>query len=305
MKISVITINYNTSDFTIELAKSLEEKTSKELEYELIIVDNASNDDEKKKIKFLEDKENIKIIYNRLNTGFAAGNMLGVQHSEAEYYFFLNNDMLIQNDILSILYNYINKHPECALVTAQLLSEELKPSVSFHYFPTLTNKILGNSVARLFNKDMAPSNKGTYTEPMSIEVVSGSCMFFDASVFDKLGGLETLFFLYCEEEDICKRVLDAGYKVYFIPEAKIVHYEGQSSQNDDIMKKEFYLSYFILLDKHFGFFTAKLLKAMTIFKLFRRSFKKSYYFKIFLFTLRGAPIKESLRYKQSIQKLYK
>lgn len=298
MKVSVITVNYNSSDFTTKLFESLKEHTTTSLEYELIIVDNASSKAEREKLGTLENEDHVKIIYNRKNTGFSSGNMLGVQYSDADYYCFLNNDTQLQNDVLSIFYNYAQDNKECALLTAQLISSNNSITTSFKKFPTLTNKLFGNAFVRFINKNDFPSNKAKLTTPTDVSVVSGSCMFFNAHVFDTIGGLETLFFLYCEEEDISKRIWDAGHHVRFLPDAKLQHFEGGSTQRDLAIEKEYYISYFLLLDKHFGYFSSKLMKILSIFKLFRRSFRSSQNFWLFLFLLRGAPVKESLRYKQ-------
>jgi len=302
MNISVITVNYNSSEFTIKLFQSLQKHTHPDLEYELIVVDNASSQDERDKLLVLEQENRVRLVFNRKNTGFSSGNMLGVQYSSAKYYFFLNNDTLLQNDILSIFYSYAQKHKEYALLTAQLHLSDGSITSSFKKFPTLANKIFGNALVRLFKKDDFPSNKAHLTQPTDVGVVSGSCMFFDAGVFDKIGGLETLFFLYCEEEDISKRVWDAGYKVRFLPEAKLIHYEGGSTKRNLAIEKEYYISYYLMLDKHFGYFASRFLKFLTVFKLFRRSFRGAHYRKLFSFVLRGAPVKESLRYQQSLLK---
>ena len=302
MQISVITVNYNSSDFTIKLFKSLQKYTNSSIEYELIIVDNASNEDERKKLLALNKEKNIQIIYNRKNTGFSSGNMLGVQYSSAEYYFFLNNDTELQNDILSIFYKYANENKEYALLTAQLHLNDGQRTTSFKKFPTLANKLFGNALVRAFSKNDFPSNKTHLTKPTNVGVVSGSCMFFNAKVFDEIGGLETMFFLYCEEEDISKRVWDSGYKVRFLPDAKLIHYEGGSTKKNIEIEKEYYISYYLMLDKHFNYCSSRILKFLTVFKLFRRSFRSSYYFKLFTFVLRGAPVKESLRYKQKLIK---
>lgn len=300
LTITVITINYNSSDYTQKLVESLKKHTSPSLSYEIIIIDNASNSNERLKLSDLSQIENVKIIYNRKNTGFSAGNMLGVQHSCAEYYCFLNNDTEIQNDLLSIFYEYASTHKECGLLTGQLHLSNGSRTTSFKKFPTLANKLLGNGFVRFINKKDFPSNKMHLTEPTDVGVVSGSCMFFNANVFDKIGGLETLFFLYCEEEDISKRVWESGHKVRFIPEAKLVHHEGGSTHRNLTIEKEYYISYFLLLDKHFSYLGARVMKFLTIFKLFRRVFRSSLNFWLLLFVLRGAPVKESLRYKQKL-----
>lgn len=302
MYISVITVNYNSSDLTLQFVDSIQRHTNNKIEYEIIIVDNDSSEEEKLKLAPLQEYKNIQLIFNRKNTGFAAGNMLGVQYSSADYYCFLNNDMKLKNDILEVFSTYALAHKECALLTGQLYLSNDTKTTSFNKFPTVKNKIFGNAIVRFFNKYDFPSNKTKLNSPTDVSVVSGSCMFFNAQTFDDIGGFDTLFFLYCEEEDISKRIWENGYKVRFLPDAKLIHYEGGSSSKNILLEKEYYISYFLLIDKHFGFLSSKVLKTLTIFKLFRRSFRSKHYMKLFLFVLKSAPVKESLRYKQSLHK---
>jgi GT2 family glycosyltransferase len=126
-------------------------------------------------------------------------------------------------------------------------------------------------------------------------------MFFRRDVFCSIGGFDTVFFLYCEEEDICKRVWDFGKKVYFIPKAEVFHEAGGSTEKSFEIEREFYISYYHLLDKHFNLFERLLLKASLFVKLFFRIFKKKNGFKIFLAMFQCFSKKNSLRYKQKIK----
>lgn len=295
--ISYITINYNSSNFTIDLIKSIEHYTS--LPYELIIVDNASNEDDfQTLVDFVSNRQNVKLLKNRINSGFAAGNMLGVNEAKGKYYFFINNDTQLLNDAAAILKEYLDTHKEVALCTAKVTDEEGRFSSTHKIFPSVTKELFGNSVARMFNK--FPSNKTKLEKPTAVEVVSGSCMFFRASVFCQIGGFDTNFFLYCEEEDISKRIWLAGYEVYFLPEARIIHRSGGSTKKSLDILKEYYISYKHLVFKHFNLLEAHLLMLLVTLKLFRRSFKSRQGIHLLLFALRGFAQKESLRYKQKI-----
>jgi hypothetical protein len=127
-------------------------------------------------------------------------------------------------------------------------------------------------------------------------------MFFRAEDFNAIGGFDTVFFLYCEEEDICNRVWNYGKKIYFLPEAKVFHAGGGSSIRNIALEKEFYISYNLLIDKHFDFFGRFFIKTALLFKQFRRIFTKKNGLSLFLFVASGSPVRESLRYKQSIGK---
>ncbi|MDP3266151.1 MAG: glycosyltransferase family 2 protein [Sulfuricurvum sp.] len=301
MHVSIITVNYNSSEHTINMVNSIRTRTMPGLTYEIIIVDNASESDQYELLLPLESFPEVKIIRSRLNGGFAFGNMMGIQHALGAYYLLLNNDTLFQNDVLHLFYQYAQNNSDTGLLTGQLFHEDGTRSSSYKKFPSLANKLFGNSLVRFFNPNDFPSNKAIFNQPTEVGVVSGSCMFFRRTVFDALGGLDTIFFLYCEEEDISKRIRDYGSKVFFLPDARITHIEGASTGRNLAIEKEFFISYKLLLEKHLPIWQSSIIKFLQLFKLLRRSFRSRHYFQLFLFLLRGAPLKESLRYKQRLK----
>jgi len=297
--VSFITINYNSSDYTIELIKSIQKFTT--IEYEIIIVDNASQEEDFKNIEaFVVGFGNIKLIKNRINTGFASGNMLGVNDAGGEYYFFINNDTKLLNDCGLIMKSYLDAHQNIALATAKVNDEQGKFSSSYKLFPSLSKELFGNGFARKLSKYNFPSNKIELNIPTLVEVVSGSCMFFRASDFCEIGGFDTAFFLYCEEEDISKRVWNSGKEVVFLPEAEIFHESGGSTLKSFEIEREYYISYTHLILKHFNFLSVLVLLFLQLFKLFRRSFKRRNGWKLFLFGVFGFGNKNSLRYQQKV-----
>lgn len=301
--ISFITINYNSSNHTIALVESIAQKVSSTLSYEIIVVDNASGEDDFLNLeRSLNDFACSTLVRNRINTGFAGGNMLGVNYASGEYYFFINNDCILINDVAIIMKSFMDTHNTAGVVTAKIMDETGYYSSSFKQFPSVLKQLFGNSIERLISLKHFPSNKTLLIVPTAVEVISGSCMFFRADDFCAIGGFDTAFFLYCEEEDICKRVWSSGKQIFFVPEAEIFHKVGGSSIQNIALKKEFYISYNLLINKHFTFFSRFLIKGGLFFKQFRRVFTKQDSLQIFLFVVSGSPIKDSLRY---IQKIYK
>ncbi len=297
VKISFITINYNSSSYTIKLLKSIIKNTT--LDFEVIIVDNNSKKTDFQTLKkFCDGYNGFRLIENEINSGFASGNMLGVHYANSDYYFFINNDTELLNDCSKIMKNYLDEHQDISLCTAKVNDEDGNFSSSYKLFPSLTKELLGNSVARKFSKNNFPSNKIKLYKPTLVEVVSGSCMFFRAKTFNEIEGFDKEFFLYCEEEDISKRVWEHGKKVIFLPEAEIFHASGGSTQKSLAIEKEYYISYKHLIFKHFNYLIAIILFTLQLFKLFRRSFKRKNGYKLFLFGLKGFKQKSSLRYQQ-------
>ncbi|WNL12967.1 glycosyltransferase family 2 protein [Aliarcobacter cryaerophilus] len=298
--LSFITINYNSSILTIKLIESIVAQT-KDLSFEIIIVDNASKKDDLFKLKnFVSDKINIKLIENSINSGFASGNMLGVNYALGKYYFFINNDCILLNNTSKILKDFLDFNEDVGLATAKVLDNNGNYSSSYKQFPHLIKQLFGNSIQRIISKNRFPSNKIKLEKNSEVEVISGSCMFFRRDVFCSIGGFDTAFFLYCEEEDICKRVWNFGKKVYFIPKAEVFHEAGGSTEKSFQIEREFYISYYHLLDKHYNFLGIFLLKIALFIKLFFRIFKKKNGFKMFLAAIQGFSIKSSLRYQQKV-----
>lgn len=298
--LSFITINYNSSNLTIKLVDSIISQTVN-LDFEIIVVDNASKKEDFQNLcDSLNRFDQVKIIKNKINSGFASGNMLGINYAKGKYYFFINNDCILLNNTSKILKDFLDFNEDVGLATAKVLDNNGNYSSSYKQFPHLIKQLFGNSIQRIVSKNRFPSNKIKLEKNSEVEVVSGSCMFFRKDVFSSIGGFDTVFFLYCEEEDICKRVWDFGKKVYFIPKAEVFHEAGGSTEKSFEIEREFYLSYYHLLDKHYNFLEILLLKIALFIKLFFRIFKKKNGFKIFLGAIQGFSIKSSLRYKQKV-----
>ena len=179
--------------------------------------------------------------------------MLGVQFVNAKYYFFLNNDCELQNDCLSILHTFCESNNDVALCSPQLYLKNGQHQPCIDYFPILSTKILGLGILKPFYGERYFKRKKLHTKPIQVDVVSGSQMFVNAKSFNAIGGFDTTFFLYCEEEDIALRLFKAGYKTFLVPEAKNVHAGGGSTPASLEIRKEFYISFLYFYRKHYGF----------------------------------------------------
>ncbi|MGD2054575.1 MAG: glycosyltransferase family 2 protein [Gammaproteobacteria bacterium] len=307
--VAIILINYNSSRHTIECISSILQHTCDELAYGIIIVDNASEEEDfnylAQYISQLAEQVPLKLFRSRLNTGFAGGNMLGVQFVSARYYFFLNNDCRLQNDCIDILHKFCEAHSDTALCSPQLYQENGSPQPCFDYFPYLITKLFGLGILRLTYGNRYIRRKNRYDEPVQVDVVSGSQMFVRASAFDDIGGLDTNFFLYCEEEDIAFRLARAGHKTYLVPQARNVHIGGGSTVPSFDIRKEFYISFLYFYRKHFGLLKQQLLKVILTLRLLRKSLGTPDNLRLALFVAAGAHFRHSLKHKQKLQKMLK
>jgi len=301
--VSVILINYNSSRYTKACVESIIKNTPDNFSYQIIIIDNNSEPEDYANIYELSSNTLIQVVRSKINLGFAGGNMYGIQFANSEYYFFLNNDCEVKNDCLSILSNFCDLHNAAGLCSPQMYDSAGNPQRSFDYFPTLTSKFLGTGLLHKINPKRYPARKHIYNEPLKVDIVSGSALFVRSSAFHEIGGFDTSFFLYCEEEDIALRMNYAGFSTYLVPEAKNIHHAGKSTTPSYDIRKEFYISFIYFYNKHYGWFKTQVLKIMLAIKLARKILSKPQNLQLSLFVLRNAHFKYSLRHKQQIREL--
>lgn len=298
--VSVLIINFNSSNYTIDCVRSIILNTRASLSYNIIVVDNNSELSDFHALSALKTYKEVSVVRSRTNLGFSGGHTFGLQFTNAKYYFFLNNDSVVLNDCLGALYDFCESVPEAALCAPQLYSETLERHSTFLYPPTLFSMLFGYSFARLVNKDRYPSLKKRYEVPLPVDMVSGSAMFVRADAFNQIGGFDTNYFLYGEEEDLALRFQNEGYKIYVVPSAHVQHLGQKSTPKTIEMKKEFYISYFYFYQKHYGLLKTVVFKILVIFKLLKRTIKNHANFKLIKFVLIDAKLWNSMRYRQKI-----
>ncbi len=298
-EVSVVVINYNSVDYTINCVNSVLEKTDNNLDYEIIIVDNNSEKADKDKLACFLNNPKIKLVYSKINLGFAGGNMLGVQNGEGKYYFFLNNDSVLLKDAVSEFYKYCINNPKVGIVSCFTESETGDLQYNYSHFPTISSKYFGVSISRWFNDVNYPPKKDIYKEPFKVDLVGGAVMFVNGAIFSEIGGFDTTYFLYCEEEDLALKVTKAGYDVVIIPNVMIQHFGGRSTEKSLDIKKEFYISFFYMYRKHYGLIKTIFLKKYLVLKLLKKIFAKDG-FSLICFIIKGAHLKNSLRHKQRL-----
>lgn len=224
--VSIILVNYKTSNLCHNLIESIYEKT-KDLRYEIIIVDNSEDQHEFSLLSDLEDKA--KIIKSEKNIGFGMANNLGAQHACGKNLFFLNTDTLLINNAIKELNDYLNTHPNVSIVGANLFSKELKPNISYE----LKEKNVFHE--RCFLGLLSKRIKNNYffnhkRKPISIKgYVSGACLMIKKDIFEKINGFDKSIFMYAEDSLICYQAInELKTKIFNIPSAKIIHLEGGS-----------------------------------------------------------------------------
>lgn len=236
MQLSIIIINYNTFQYTCNCIQSLYDKVSG-LEYEIILVDNASKECEpdlfKAKFPF------IKLIKSEVNTGFTGGNNLGVENASGDYLLLLNSDTELINNAPGICYDYIIANPEVGMVTCQLLYPDGRVQYNCRKFRTI-----GWELAEVFPffRLLPKQRQGEvmlhhYFDHQSFancDWVWGAFMLFPKDIIQQLPKkkLSDDFFMYCEDTLWCWDFKQLGYKIHFLPQAKVMHIHKGSVSKD-------------------------------------------------------------------------
>lgn len=262
MKLSVIIVNYNVQHFLEQCLHSVR-KAAKNVSTEIFVVDNNSVDGsvEMVKTKFPE----VILIENKKNTGFSYANNQAIKVSKGEYILLLNPDTVVEEDTFEKVVAFMDAHPDAGGLGVKMLDgkgnflPESKrglptPSVAFY-------KIFG--LSKLFPKSQT---FGKYhlgfldkDKTHEVEILSGAFMLMRKAALDKVGLLDETFFMYGEDIDLSYRIILGGYKNYYFPETRIIHYKGESTKKSSVNYVfVFYRAMVIFAEKHFSQNNAKL-----------------------------------------------
>jgi GT2 family glycosyltransferase len=231
--LSIVIINWNSADYVLKCLESIYAQTS-EVEYEVIVIDNASFDGCDKRL--LHDYPQVYFFQSQRNLGFAKANNLGATLARGGVLLFLNPDTEIKNGAIEQLYHSYQKIPDAGAVGCRLLNTDGSLQTScIQSLPSILNQFLDADILRRwFPNSRLWGVHALYDkskEPAEVEAVSGACMMIRKEVFDKVGGFSRDYFMYGEDMDLCYKTRKNCYKNYYISNAVIVHHGGGSSQS--------------------------------------------------------------------------
>ncbi|MEO1051208.1 MAG: glycosyltransferase family 2 protein [Bacteroidota bacterium] len=225
--VSIVTVNYNQSEVTCEMIDSLKQITYPN--YEVIVVDNASPNDEPEIITYCH--QDIKFIKSIRNLGFAGGNNLGVKEATGKYVLFLNNDTEVAPDFLEPLVEAFETNPKLGMAS---------PKIIYHGTDNIIQYAGAVSISPYTGKgykighgehDIGQFNQSSYTG-----LGHGAALMVPMKVIKEVGLMPDIFFLYYEEHDWCEMVKRAGYHVMYVAHATIYHKESVSVGRNSPLK---------------------------------------------------------------------
>lgn len=267
MDLIVVTVSYNTRDLLADCLESVFSGLERSgLTGRIFVVDNASSDGSAKMIR--QRFPEVRLIAPDKNLGFAAGNNLALQEmgfghgrqpgqeTRPRHVLFLNPDTRVIDDALGTLVRFLDGRPQAGAAGARLVHGDGSfqhsafsfpglMQILFDFFPVhhrlLDSRLNGRYPRRLYEAG----------QPFAVDHPLGAALMVRAETLAQAGGFDDRFFMYCEEIDLCQRIRAAGWEIYCVPRAEIVHLVGQSTrQFRDRMFVALWHSRFLMYERH-------------------------------------------------------
>ncbi len=242
--LSIVIVSYNTRDMLAACLASLDAS-------EIVVIDNASTDESVRMMQ--KEYPHVRVIQNSENTGFARANNQGIGACRGEYILLLNPDTVVQPGALRRMIEFMNTCPQAGVVGPQLLNADGTLQPSGRNFPSLVSAIAELlPVPERWRVRLRGGLNRDYNLVVQVDEVSGAAMCVRRTVFDQIGLLDADFFFLGEDIDLCWRCRKAGWQVYYLPAARVVHHSGGSRNQADAWRISLFAQrgYYRLFQKH-------------------------------------------------------
>lgn len=254
MDLSVVIVTYKSRATIRDCLESLFANLGG-LAAEVWLVDNNSGDDVPEIVE--RDFPAVRLLLNLANSGFAGGCNLALPHCEGRYILLLNPDTITQPGALPALVTFLDRHSRAGIAGCAHYTET--GAFALSCYPDLTlstifwshfglNKIFPNKIQGIFRKQA----QDIHHPPFEVSWVTGSCFMFRQKLVEEIGLLDDRIFLFTEEPDYCLRARQKDWQTWFLPGAKIVHFEGKSTRQVPFIRlSNYYLSKLYFFAKHY------------------------------------------------------
>ncbi len=229
MKLSICIVSWNVAELLEKCLASIYKHPPK-CEFEVIVVDNASSD---RSVDVIKKFACAKIIENKTNRGFSAGNNQAIKANTGKYVLILNPDTEVLPGSLDTLTEFLDKNSKAAIVAPKLLNPDRSLQRSCMGFPTLG----AMAMRQLFIEHLWPGNPYTkqylmadfkYDKIAEVDQPMGACLLIRRSVLNEVGLFDENSFMFFDEVDLCHRVKLSGHGIFFTPDSEIIHHGGSS-----------------------------------------------------------------------------
>jgi len=248
-KIVIVAVNFNTEKDTLELLNSIEEIENNSYSLEIIIVDNGS------RVKFVLPrgfKKKVMLIRSEENTGFSGGFNIGIKNAlelGADYVLVINNDTILRPMMIENLLKVLENNEKIGIVTPKIYFAKGHEFHKSRYSKEELGKVFwyaggymdwANIVS--VHRGVDEVDKGQYGKTEKTEFASGCCMLIKKEVFEKVGMFDEKYFLYYEDADFNQRVKKAGFDIYYVPSASLIHVNAASTGGSGSVLQDYYIT---------------------------------------------------------------
>lgn len=244
--LSIIIVNWNTKNLLLDCLASVYE-TIKRISMEVWLVDNASTDGSVEAVK--QAYPDVKIIQNSRNLGFASANNRAFKRMCGRYAVLLNTDAVLKKGAVEAIYDFMDNNPDVGMACGQLLNPDGSKQNSIANFPGLLSLLLNETLLRYLLPGRYPSKRKEYKGPIEIDSCIGACLMVRKKTMDHVGLLDEDYFFFFEETDWARRIKQSGWKIYYVPAARIIHFQGRSVGHNIRSRILFYRSRYIYFKK--------------------------------------------------------
>ncbi len=250
MKLSIIIVNYNVTQLLRSCLLSIQ-KYIKELEYEVIVIDNASTDRSWQNL--VPEFPEVQFIASEINGGFSKANNQAIQAAKGEYILLLNPDTELEGFYMKDLLDFSDRQPDFGCLGIRMHDAE------GNFLPESKRSVpdMFNSFEKLFTNFRKNNSKSYYRNDIEedavaeVDVITGAFLLVKREVYEKIGGLDEAYFMYGEDIDLCYTLLKEGYKNYYYGKASLLHHKGESTVKNDVYLNRFYGAMQIFIDKYY------------------------------------------------------
>lgn len=260
MKLSIVIVSWNTADILAQCLESVFAHAP-DAPFEVWVVDNASTDGSPAMVQ--QRFPQVKLLQNETNPGFATANNQAMRQCTGEYVLLLNPDTIVYAGALPTLVQFLDDNPQAGACGARLLNAD--GSLQLSCYPTPT---LGRELLRMFHLDgrvRYHMDSWDTNTARPVEALLGACILARRHILEAIGLMDESYFMFSEEIDLCYRISQAGWAIFWVPQAQIVHLGGQSTRQ---VKTEMFLRLYEgklrYMRKHYGWVTAVLYKLLLL-----------------------------------------
>lgn len=240
MDLSVIIVSWRVKELLEQCLESIFRQTQ-DLQLEVIVIDNDSGDGTAEMVK--NNFPTVQLVASQINLGFARAANLALRRAKGKFLLLLNPDTKLIDNSLKKSVDFMEERPDIGVMGCRLLNHDLTLQPSVRRFPRLLDHcLMVLKLHHLFPLKRYLAADFDYGETGAVDQVMGAFFMVNRSAFSQIGFLDEKYYIWFEEVDYCQRAKKAGFSVSYYPEAKIIHYGGQSFKQVFTLKNHWIFS---------------------------------------------------------------